>query len=327
MDGESSLDSVTARLNSLEFVRRRTAFRERFGDRFESLFRQAEAMLASLRLSNHPLPLFVLETFPAAWTTEFQALPPAERGAVAKELVARSLAHLPRFIEKAGLPDSVVQCYPTAVGYITASILEDDDASYAEGIESFFDRDLRMATGFSFPAGAQIVDHRVWLPRTFYRYRGIKQNLRCLSFLAFQVGGLGPLLRIHTDTRNLAEFNPSGFRDCYGRVAELMRCMPAVRGLVSTGWFFDPAIEEISPRLQYIRRVPLEGGAFVRIDGPDALDAQHALARSPTRRKLYEEGKYKPICGTMVWPRKRLIRWCEERSGAFSPAAPRPRCV
>ena len=327
MDRDSILEGVAARLNSSEFLAKRTAFQDRFSDQFESVFQEAEGILARLRLSDRPLPLFVLDNFPLALTSQLQDLSAAEKGAVAKELVARSLIQLPRFIEQAGLPDSIVQCYPTAVGYMTASIINDNDASYAEGIDSFFDRDLRMASGLTLPAGAQIVDLRVWLPRTFYRYRGLKKNLRCLSFLAFRLGGLGPLLRIHTDTRNLLEFNPPGFSDCYCRVAELLQLMPAVRGMVSTGWFFDPAIEQISPRLQYIRRVPLAGGAFVRIDGPDALDTRHALARSATRRKLYEEGKYKPICGTMVWPRKELIRWSEERRRAFSAATTRPQCV
>jgi hypothetical protein len=43
--------------------------------------------------------------------------------------------------------------------------------------------------------------------------------------------------------------------------------------------------------------------------GTSDFDIASATARSPTRRKLYEAGKYVPISYTLLWPRERLLRW------------------
>ena len=124
-----------------------------------------------------------------------------------------------------------------------------------------------------------------------------------------RLGGRGPLFRMHLDSRHLEEFNLLGRNQCFARIAELLEAMPGVRGLVGTSWFYDPQLERISPHLHYLRKVPMDGGAFLRIDGPGEIHTQRATARSETRRRLYEEGKYSPVCATVVWPRKDLLAW------------------
>jgi len=72
----------------------------------------------------------------------------------------------------------------------------------------------------------------------------------------------------------------------------------------------------VSPRLAYIREQPEQNGAsFFRIaPNPDS----GALAKSATRRRLYEEGKYVPTEYCMVWPRKAMIRWAEKHRAQAS---------
>ncbi len=87
--------------------------------------------------------------------------------------------------------------------------------------------------------------------------------------------------------------------------------------MVGTSWFYDPALPAISPRLAYLQQRPLEAGAFLVRHGRGAIYTERATLTSETRRKLYEEGKYLPVCFSLVWPRDALIAWAE-RSGRDS---------
>ncbi len=267
----------------------------------------------SLQSRNDQLPLYLLDALPPKYLLELDALPAEERGILAKEIVSLQLDALGERLLESTLPVAIIDLYVTTVGYIARSIMNDDDAEYGALRSSYFDRDLRTATGFSVPVGSQIVDMRVWAPATLYRYKGLKENLRILSFVKFRLGGLGPLVRIHVDPRNLSEFNEAGRNQCYAHIAQLMMAMPEIRGMIGTSWFYDPQLQAISPRLAYLAGVPLQNGALLRIDGAGEIHTQRATARSPTRRRLVEEGKYKPVCSTLIWPRKKMIKWAREQ--------------
>lgn len=312
MDKNTCLENIDAALHGEAILAKRNEFKEAFGSQFELFFQGIENAIDELHSTNDALPLFLLDTLPEKLIAQLRELSPESKGLVAKELVTRGLARLAKYLDRSSFPLSIIQQYPTAIEYMVNSISGDPEASYGNEVESYFDRDLRMAFGFTVPAGAQVVDLRCWLPTNFYRYQGIIENFRCLSFVKIKLGGLGPLFRIHTDTRNLVEFNQSGWNDCYVRIAELLESMPRVKGVVGTSWFYDPQLENISPKLRYLRKVPTDGGAFLRIDGPGDVHTQRAITRSPTRKQLYEEGKYEPICATLVWPRKNIIQWSKE---------------
>ena len=298
------IDGIVAELNSEGFLAKREEFKTKLGNQFESFFREMDLAIAKLRSSDSALPYFLSDALPGVLIIQLNELLPDVKSMVAKELVARYLTRLPASLEKSALPLSIVEQYPTAVRYIISSIVCDPDASYGS-----FNRDLRLASGFSVPAGAEVVDFRCWLPTNFYRKKGLTENLRCLSFVMLRLGGRGPLFRMHLDSRHVEELNLLGRNQCFARIAELLEAMPGVRGLVGTSWFYDPQLERISPHLHYLRKVPMDGGAFLRIDGPGEIHTQRATARSQTRRRLYEEGKYSPVCCTLVWPRKDLLAW------------------
>jgi hypothetical protein len=298
------IDDIVAELNSEGFLAKREDFKAKLGHQFESFFREMDLAIAKLQSSDSALPYFLHEALPGVLITQLNELLPDVKSMVATELVSRYLTRLPASLEKSALPLSIIEQYPTAVRYIISSIVRDPDGSYGS-----FNRDLRLASGFTVPAGAEVVDFWCWLPTNFYRKKGLKENLRCLSFVMLRLGGRGPLFRMHLDSRHLEEFNQVGRNRCFARIAELLEAMPGVRGLVGTSWFYDPQLERISPNLHYLRKVPMDGGAFLRIDGPGEIHTQRATARSQTRRRLYEEGKYSPVCCTLVWPRKDILAW------------------
>lgn len=277
--------------------------------RLRPLIADLHAEIAQLRSSPGRLPLYLLDALPERLSTDLQALAPDERGVVAKQLVAGQLESLPRRLQQSALPETIVAQYATTIGYMTRWMIDVPDPQYGALRASFFDRDLRMAAGFSLPVGSQIIDLHVWAPPSLYRNQGLKENLRCLAFVAFRLGGLGPLVRIHLDARNVENFNESGRNACYRRIARLMKVQPEIRGMIGTSWFYDPQLQQVSPKLAYLARVPLENGALLRMGGAAEINTQRALERSPTRRRLYEEGRYKPISATVIWPRAGLMRF------------------
>jgi hypothetical protein len=127
--------------------------------------------------------------------------------------------------------------------------------------------------------------------------------------LISQGGRNHPFYQYHTHLSTLEDFNPAGFDAFYIRVAELLKLNPDVRGLFVSSWFVDPVLEVISPHLAYLRTRPMQHGAKLFVVGPD--DSGSAISKSATRRKLYEEGKYKPMACTLVWLRQQLIAWAD----------------
>jgi hypothetical protein len=93
----------------------------------------------------------------------------------------------------------------------------------------------------------------------------------------------------------------------YLRIAELMKLNTRIKGFYRRSWFLDPKLEDISPRLGYLIKVPLQNGAKLFAAGSTKEDLKYALAVSRTRRRLYEEGKYLPTGHAYIWPRKEFL--------------------
>ncbi|MFC5510916.1 hypothetical protein ACFPOU_07245 [Massilia jejuensis] len=313
MSRDNAIAAVLALLAEPAYLVKRRKFQEACGERFAPFLRDLHAEIVKIQSANGPLPLYVIDALPARYVRELDGLPAEQRGMLAKEIVSVQMDALAERMRQSKLPPGIIDQYGTAVRYMTGSIVSDDDSAYGMVRSSYFDRDLRLAAGLSLPVGSQIVDMRVWAPATLYRYKGLKANLRALAFVKLELGGLGPLVRIHVDTRNLSDFNEAGRNQCYARIAQLMVARPEIRGMIGTSWFYDPQIQTVSPKLAYLARVPLQNGAFLRIDGASEIHTRRATARSPTRKRLFEEGHYRPVCATMIWSRKKMTNWAREQ--------------
>lgn len=212
-------------------------------------------------------------------------------------------------VKAMSLPISVLQLYPREIGKIRRYISQDPAGAYQSDDDDAFIKDARTVCGLSLPCGAQSaeIDDRV-------RFRSLVKHAVLTRELAPLVQLARPAVErhwfgIHTDSRDLQDFNESGWRDCYVRLAELLRWRPSIAGVVGTSWFFDPQLETVSPRLAYLRRIPMDNGAVAIRNGPGPIHTQRATATSESRRKLYEQGKYLPVCYTIAWPRASLLEW------------------
>ena len=208
-------------------------------------------------------------------------------------------------------PDSVITQYRSSFSRIEKTIVESEFGTYSHTSDTFL-KDFAICRQKAFPVGgAHIVDEYSGFSRTALLSGGIGQFFRFLFSLLFVSQGNMPFYVTHTHLSEIEDFGPEGRDECYARIAEMLERHPEMKGMYSASWFNDPALEEVSPRLAYLRKVPQENGAWVFRVGEDIEGG--ALSKSATRRKLYEDGKYIPTAYLVVWPRKEIIAWAKRR--------------
>lgn len=172
-----------------------------------------------------------------------------------------------------------------------------------------FQKEFGIASLRLYAAGAELVNYRCGIPRSIVLRGGGLGKIAANITLMLRLGGFKPYFQSHIHTFNLDSFNEEGRNDLYRCCAELYALHPECLGMFGSSWFYDPVLDRISPRLSYLRTIPLAGGAHLLEvqDGGEATSS--AIAKSATRRKLYEEDKYLPKTYTLVWGRKKQIKW------------------
>jgi hypothetical protein len=91
-------------------------------------------------------------------------------------------------------------------------------------------------------------------------------------------------------------------------MAQALEMQPEVLGFAACSWFRSPATHRVSPHLAWVSTVFVENGGLVAEAGRDDPDSG-VLARSATRRALYEAGTFTPTRGLVMWPRASMIAW------------------
>ena len=97
----------------------------------------------------------------------------------------------------------------------------------------------------------------------------------------------------------------------YFRVAMAMKLQRRVKGFFTTAWFYSPDTLEISPHLAWMNKVFIDNGGMIFRLGPAPLDSG-VFERSPERKKAYQEGRFTPTMGLVLWPRREMIKWAEQ---------------
>ncbi len=134
-----------------------------------------------------------------------------------------------------------------------------------------------------------------------------------------------PWVELHVDIRNLEEFNAAGFVRGYHRLADLLAIRPDLVGVYGASWLYQPELSQISPSLAFVRETAEAGGGRVVRLRADPVQTAFAIARSPTRKRLYLSGGYKPICYGMFWERQALLDWSISTRRAEAEPSPAPR--
>jgi len=169
-------------------------------------------------------------------------------------------------------------------------------------------KDIGIARLALYPCRAQVVERSSGVSLRLLLSKDLASACSLGVALALQ-GGRRPYYEIHTHTPMLDGFDLAGWTACFEMVADLMVNDRGILGVIGISWFYDPAIEAISPRLAYLRTLPIAGGALFLRSQSTERDAALATATSATRRALYESGQYVPTSFAMIWQRKGLLQW------------------
>lgn len=184
-----------------------------------------------------------------------------------------------------------------------------------------FSKDLSVCLLRLIPMGAQKVNVN-GIPRRIMIKAGPASGFGMFINILSEMGGFRPLYELHTDEHDssaLFEFTPDGWDRFYVRVAAMMELNKDIKGIFGISWFFDPQLERISPRLNFLRERPLQNGGRFFFVTQNKNGSGGALARSATRQRLFEKGEYIPANYILIWPRKQLIQWANsmKRDSAF----------
>ena len=150
---------------------------------------------------------------------------------------------------------------------------------------------------------------RSWLAKV--PFSDMPRLARCVFLRA---GGNRPFFEAHTASRReLPILTEEEERKAYRLMALSMKLQPEIRGFFGSSWFADPELQRVSPHLSWLARWYEECADFgaVWTDTGEASPDGGFLVGDRHRRRLYEQGLWKPKQGLLVWPRKDLLRWYE----------------
>lgn len=208
--------------------------------------------------------------------------------------------------ERADVPDGLLPEFRENAARMLRRACQPEN--WARGVgDDVFLKDLGILRATLIPCASHVVFRHSGVPRSLILRQRPLAMWHALEFFARRVGGFAPFLENHVHPGMLAHFHAAGRERCYRLVAQLLQRWPDSRGLMGLSWYYDPAVAKISPRLAYLRDVPAGGGAlFLPADGGDDV-VRGAVATSPTRRRLYDEGRYCPTRYLMAWARDDLM--------------------
>ncbi len=229
-----------------------------------------------------------------------------ERTAVVRAILVRSaLAALDR-LPALPLPAAVIArlCEEFAA---MAGGTADDVRPFTIG-SSRFVRACKLTTLRRFPAG-QFEWERSGISRRDLLRVELRSMPKALFTVVCRMRGLGPVFYSHLNprrpNRSLDEHEANR---SYYLMALAMERQPDVRGFAACSWFRSPATQAVSPHLAWVSRVFLENGGIVVESGRADPDCG-VFHRSATRRRLYEEGRFTPTLGLVLWPRASMLAW------------------
>lgn len=231
-------------------------------------------------------------------------------------LVAAWMLQLPDRADREKLPAEVMALYPYWIEQV-ATFLKDSVGAYDA---DHWAKDVRFSLALSVPgARSQVIDLSSPLgPKQVLTHA--MQGHGLVPIYRYLMAGAKkePWLEAHTESRWLSDFNEAGWNNVWACGAEMCRQRPELAGMIGSSWFYDPPLTDISPRLAHLRQNPLKGGAFMVWQGPAPIHTERAGASSPTRKAMIDEGKYQACSWLMVWPRRELIAWADQRKAEMT---------
>ena len=175
--------------------------------------------------------------------------------------------------------------------------------------ESRYERLCKMATLRRFAAG-QFDWERSGLPRSWLlRVRPLSELIGLLATIASEWRAFGPAFFVHMPaTYPVLALREGEVLKSYYRMAQAMELQPEIKGLIASAWLHSPATFEVSPHLAWLNNVFAANGAVMATMGPAPADCG-VLAQSMERQRAFDDGRFKPTIGLVVWSRRKVLAW------------------
>jgi hypothetical protein len=189
-------------------------------------------------------------------------------------------------------------------------------ATPGRGFETLFDLSnysfsamAKIATLRRFPAGQ--LDWEVsGLPRSWLLKVPRKRVAGLLSFVLMEMKGFSPALFTHVARHRPGRlvFLEKEIKKSYYRTIRSMELQPAIKGILSSSWFYSPEIGRVSPHLDWMPRFFEENGGWTSIMGI-APHNSGVFSRSPERMQSFKNKEFTPKLGLVLWPRHAALDW------------------
>jgi|GEM_PF-3674581 len=207
-------------------------------------------------------------------------------------------------VAASGHPRAIVDEFDRTFARIVAKIADAEWTGYDAPADRLW-KDFATARGRLVPAAAWGLDVGAAYGRGFLLRGGPRQFLGALRFAR----GNRHWVTGHLNEYEKHRFNEAGFRSMARLVAGLLETRPDLNGLfLGPSWLYSPQLAEISPRLDFHRRLALPAGARAFFSHPGGADSL-ALVASETRRRAFAEGRYRPDNYILIWRRDDLLAW------------------
>jgi len=170
----------------------------------------------------------------------------------------------------------------------------------------------RIVTWRRFPAG-QFHWEVSGLPRSTFWKIPAGDVPRVAWYWLASLRGFAPLWETHINDRRrnrLTLTEPEGLKSYY-RMARSLEMQKDVKGLVTFGWLYCSSTGQVTPRLAWLREFFLHHGGVITSTGFAPGNAGF-LVGSEERRRLYEEGRYRPAMTCVLWSRDAILRWASQ---------------
>jgi len=203
-------------------------------------------------------------------------------------------------------PESIINQFHINYQRILSEIDSFDDEHFKPSNDLFL-KDLGICRQKLIPVGARVIESNSGYSRKVLISGGWKQFFKFIYFFIFIERNNKNFYQTHVHLSLVKHFNPEEIHESYFRIAELLAVNPEIKGLYGASWYYDPALERISPHLTYLRTQQEENGAWIFYIEPEK--SGNPFVRSKTRKRLFEEGKYQPKIYLSVWPRKSILAY------------------
>jgi hypothetical protein len=139
--------------------------------------------------------------------------------------------------------------------------------------------------------------------------------LRTAALVAHRWHGFRPAFFTHlTICRPVHALTRHEALQSYRLIAEALVLQPHIKGMITASWFHSPDTFTVSPHLGWLNEVFLEHGAVVATIGAAEPDCG-VFTRSPERRRAFDDGRFHPTIGLIVWPREEMLAWAKQDGG------------